>query len=81
MQIRSSVLGRGKARGQSFVDQDTYTREEFLRFKITDIRPAEDVPSLSDSIHKENASSEDSGPWRHRKKSGKIIDVQIRSYR
>ena len=70
----------GKARGQSFVDQDTYTREEFLRFKITDIRPAEDVPSLLDSIHKENASSEDSGPWRHRKKSGKIIDVQIRSY-
>jgi PAS domain S-box-containing protein len=57
-----------------------YTHEEFLRFKITDIRPPEDVPSLLDSIHKENASSEDSGPWRHRKKSGEVIDVQIRSY-
>jgi PAS domain S-box-containing protein len=57
-----------------------YTREEFLRFKITDIRPAEDVPSLLDSLHKENASAEDSGPWRHRKKSGEMIDVQIRSY-
>jgi PAS domain S-box-containing protein len=57
-----------------------YTREEFLRFKIMDIRPVEDVPSLLDSIHKGNASSEESGPWRHRKKSGEIIDVQIRSY-
>lgn len=57
-----------------------YTREEFQRFKITDIRPSEDVPSLLDSIQKENASSEESGPWRHRKKSGEIIDVQIRSY-
>jgi PAS domain S-box-containing protein len=57
-----------------------YTHEEFLRFKITDIRPPEDVPSLLDSIHKENASSEDSGPWRHHKKSGEVIDVQIRSY-
>ena len=57
-----------------------YTQEEFLRFKITDIRPPEDVLSLLHSIHKENASSEDSGPWRHRKKSGEVIDVQIRSY-
>ena len=57
-----------------------YTRDEFLGFKITDIRPPEDVPPLLDSIRKENASSEDSGPWRHRKKSGEIIDVQIRSY-
>jgi len=57
-----------------------FTREEFLRFKITDIRPPEDVPSLLDSIREENASSEDSGTWRHCKKSGEIIDVQIRSY-
>jgi PAS domain S-box-containing protein len=57
-----------------------YTHEEFLRFKITDIRPREDVPALLDSIQKENASAEDSGPRRHRKKSGEVIDVQIRSY-
>jgi PAS domain S-box-containing protein len=57
-----------------------YSREEFLRFKITDIRPPEDVPSLMDSVRRENESAEETGPWRHRKKSGEIIVVQIRSY-
>jgi PAS domain S-box-containing protein len=57
-----------------------YSREEFLRLKITDIRPIEDVPSLIDSLRAESESAEDTGPWRHRKKSGEIIDVQIRSY-
>jgi PAS domain S-box-containing protein len=57
-----------------------YTREEFLRCKLTDIRPQEDVPSLLDSVQRENESADDSGPWRHRKKSGEVIDVQIRSY-
>ncbi len=57
-----------------------YSREEFLRFKITDIRPQEDVPSLRESVRADSESAEDSGPWRHRKRSGEIIDVQIRSY-
>jgi len=57
-----------------------YSREEFLRFKITDIRPQDDVPLLMNSLRDGNESGEDSGPWRHRKKSGEIIDVQIRSY-
>jgi PAS domain S-box-containing protein len=57
-----------------------YSREEFLRFKISDIRPSEDVPSLMDSVRRENESAEETEPWRHRKKSGEIIAVQIRSY-
>lgn len=57
-----------------------YSRDEFLRSKITDIRPEDDVPLLMNSLRGENESAEDSGPWRHRKKSGEIIDVQVRSY-
>jgi len=57
-----------------------YSREEFLRFKISDIRPQEDVPSLMDSVRRENEFAEETGPWRHRKKSGELIDVQVRSY-
>jgi PAS domain S-box-containing protein len=57
-----------------------YSREEFLGFKITDIRPEGDVPLLMNSLRGENESAGDSGPWRHRKKSGEIISVQIRSY-
>lgn len=57
-----------------------YSREEFLRCKITDIRPGEDIPSLLESVYKEGGIPQDSGPWRHRKKSGELIDVQIRSF-
>jgi PAS domain S-box-containing protein len=64
----------------SAVSRYGYSHEEFLRFKITDIRPPEDVPSLMDSVRRENESAEETGPWRHRKKSGEIIVVQIRSY-
>jgi diguanylate cyclase (GGDEF)-like protein/PAS domain S-box-containing protein len=56
-----------------------YTREEFLEMKITDIRPQEDVaevlallPLLAQSV----------GPntFRHMKKDGSIIDVEISSF-
>ena len=57
-----------------------YTREEFLRLKISDLRPQSDVPKLLKNIRETTQSVQDSRPWRHEKKSGEIIDVQIRSY-
>jgi PAS domain S-box-containing protein len=57
-----------------------YTREEFLRLKISDLRPQPDVPTLLKNIRETTQAVQDSGPWRHEKKSGEIIDVQIRSY-
>jgi hypothetical protein len=56
-----------------------YTREEFLSLTIKDIRPPEDVPSML-----ENAANtppiETTGTWRHRKKDGSLIDVEITSH-
>ena len=49
-----------------------YTREEFLAMTIRDIRPPEDVPALKTldgRVHGER--------WRHRKKDGTIIHVEI----
>src|SRR5438445_6110026 len=57
-----------------------YTREEFLRLKISDLRPQSDVPKLLKNIREATQSVQDAGPWRHERKSGEIIDVQIRSY-
>jgi PAS domain S-box-containing protein len=57
-----------------------YSREEFLNFKITDIRPPEDVPAVLESAAKAPSGAESSGPWRHRKKTGEIIDAEIKSY-
>jgi PAS domain S-box-containing protein len=62
------------------VDRYGYSREEFLRAKITDLRPQENVPELMAALRARQDPIQDSGPWRHRKKSGELIDVEITSY-
>jgi PAS domain S-box-containing protein len=57
-----------------------YSREEFLALTIKDIRPEEDVPAVLESVAKSEITSEDRGIWRHRKKDGTFIDVEIRSH-
>jgi PAS domain S-box-containing protein len=62
------------------IAQYGYSREEFLELKITQIRPPEDVSAVLESTMKAPDAPQSSGPWRHRKKSGEIIDVEIKSY-
>jgi two-component system cell cycle sensor histidine kinase/response regulator CckA len=55
-----------------------YTRAEFLGMSITDIRPREDVDALlADLKQRGGPGSPTPGTWRHRKKDGTIIDVEI----
>ena len=55
-----------------------YTRQEFLAMTITDIRPREDVEKLlSDLQSRGGPGSPVPGTWRHRKKAGTLIDVEI----
>ena len=59
-----------------------YSREEFLSMTIKDIRPPEDIPALLKKLSTPNAGEvDDAGSWRHRKKDGGIIDVEITSHR
>jgi PAS domain S-box-containing protein len=58
-----------------------YSRSEFLEMTIKDIRPREDVRLLEDFLASEDAEIEQAGEWRHRKKDGTIINVEIRSSR
>lgn len=57
-----------------------YTREEFLTMNLKDIRPDEDVPKLLENIETHSDIYQNSGNWRHRKKNGEIIYVQIASH-
>jgi len=57
-----------------------FSRDEFLAMKITDIRPRADVPGLLENLRKSADSIQASGASQHHKKSGEVIDVQIRSY-
>jgi PAS domain S-box-containing protein len=54
-----------------------YSREEFLSMTIKDIRPPEDLPALLKHLSRLEQGISVSGTWRHRKKDGTVIDVEI----
>jgi len=55
-----------------------YTRAEFLGMTIMDIRPREDVDRLIADLHRaDGPGSPLPGTWRHQRKDGSIIDVEI----
>jgi PAS domain S-box-containing protein len=57
-----------------------YSEAEFLAMTIADIRPLADVPRLLDQIrHLEGYAKYPGGEWRHRKKDGTLIEVEISS--
>ncbi|HEX7566634.1 MAG TPA: PAS domain S-box protein, partial [Bradyrhizobium sp.] len=57
-----------------------YAREEFLNMTLKDIRPPEDIPALLDSVARAPVGLEESGVWKHRKKDGSTIYVEITSH-
>jgi PAS domain S-box-containing protein len=54
-----------------------YSRDEFLKMSLTDIRPPEEVARLMTVLQKGAGAYEQSSNWRHRRKSGDIISVDI----
>lgn len=57
-----------------------YSEEEFLAMTIADIRPKEDVPKLVDAVSRRVLGLSEAGLWKHRKKDGNTIDVEITSH-
>jgi diguanylate cyclase (GGDEF)-like protein/PAS domain S-box-containing protein len=54
-----------------------FTEREFLSMTIAEIRPAEDVTALIEDVRKHRAGLQDPDVWRHRKKNGENIDVEV----
>jgi len=54
-----------------------FSKEEFLSMTIADIRPAEDVERLLGHVAVAIHGLQEAELWRHRKKDGTIIDVEI----
>jgi two-component system sensor histidine kinase/response regulator len=57
-----------------------YSREEFLAMTIKDIRPAEDIPRLLDNVARVTEGIDNAGFWRHLRKDGSMILVEITSH-
>lgn len=62
---------------QAAIEKYGYTREEFLRMKITDIRPPEEIERLLKEIDKALPNEKIDRVWLHRKKDGTKITVEV----
>lgn len=66
---------------ESALMQYGYTREEFLRLNARDLRLQEDVDAFMNEVNKINpGATASSMQWRHKKKDGSIIYVEIFNY-
>ena len=57
-----------------------YSKEEFLSMTLKDIRPSEDVVALLEDVKLTTKSYNNAGEWRHIKKNGELIFVEITSH-
>jgi PAS domain S-box-containing protein len=57
-----------------------YSREEFLRMTLKNIRPEEDIDTLLKDVEQTVTPFNKAGIWRHIKKNGEIIFVEITSH-
>lgn len=64
---------------QAAIKRYGYSREEFLSIRLSDIRPSEDVPMLMQSVSEATAPAHSGGEWRHRRKDGSELLVEIYS--
>jgi PAS domain S-box-containing protein len=64
---------------EAALEQYGYSRDEFLGMTIKDIRPTEDISALVKDVSQRGAGIEKAGLWRHRRKDGALIDVEITS--
>jgi PAS domain S-box-containing protein len=62
------------------VEQYGYSREQFLDMTIEQIRPPEDVQRLHDYLALGSPRFGRAGEWRHQKKNGDIITVEITAH-
>ncbi|MFN8650358.1 MAG: PAS domain S-box protein [Gemmatimonadales bacterium] len=56
-----------------------YSEAEFLGLTLRDIRPPEEIPAMLQSVAAAPAA-EQSGTWRHRRKDGTLLDVDVLSH-
>lgn len=68
---------RFEAVNEAAIKHYGYSRREFLQMTIADIRPPEDVPKLMNEVSDAARGLQEAALWRHRKRDGTIIDVEI----
>ena len=65
---------------EAAVNNYGYTRDEFLKLTLKDIRPQEDIPRLMQDVVERRESLMRRDGWRHLRKNGDLIEVEITSH-
>jgi PAS domain S-box-containing protein len=65
---------------ESAIKHYGYSREEFLKLNARDLRPEEDVPYFLQEVSKMKSGINNTRTWRHKKKDGTVINVEIFSH-
>ena len=66
------------------IEQYGYSRDEFLAMTIEQIRPEDELPRLREALRERGTAPSrglvSTDPWRHHRKDGSIIEVDISSH-
>ena len=54
-----------------------YTREQFLKMTLADIRPTEDIATVKKELQEAEPAQPLTGPWRHQRRDGSFVQVDI----
>lgn len=54
-----------------------YSKDEFLNMDLTDLYAPEDIQTLLETGNRKSQTNEFTGPWRHKKKDGSSIIVEL----
>jgi PAS domain S-box-containing protein len=65
---------------QAAIHQYGFSRDEFSRMTILDIRPGDDVPVLLEQVSRPKPGLQETEVWTHRKKDGSLIDVEVTAH-
>lgn len=65
---------------QAAINHYGFSKDEFLSMTLKDIHPAEAIPTLLNNIKNTRNELNRAGEWKHRKKNGDLIDVEITSH-
>jgi|GEM_PF-1107386 len=62
---------------QAAIDHYGYSKEEFMSMNLKEIRPQEDIPEFLIDVKDKRKTYKPAGTWRHTKKNGELIYVDI----
>lgn len=65
---------------EAAIEHYGYTKEEFLTMKISDLRKAAEIEKFASYISERKPGLQHTGTWKHLKKDGTEIDVEISSH-